>query len=471
MRKAKIVCTIGPSSSSKSVIRGLIKAGMNVARLNFSHGSHEDHQKAVEIIRETAKASGSPVAILQDLGGIKIRVGSLKGGSVMLKKGSTLKIVTEQIVGDEKTVSISYPHLLDDAAIGDRILLDDGLLQLEVLKKGKGYLMTRVIEGGLLKERKGVNLPGMDISVSSFTKKDKEDLSFGIEMGVDYIAMSFVRSSEDVKELKRWLRKKNANIPVIAKIEKPQAVEDIDAILDVSDGIMIARGDLGVELSTEKVPLLQKALIEKANRSVKLVITATQMLESMTDHSRPTRAEAADVANAVLDGTDGLMLSAETASGRHPVQVVKMMHRIIHYTEVNRDKTTFVRLVRPSVETTHGAVVESACRAAGKIHAKALIAFTQSGGTALLASKFRPSVPIIAYTLSEETLRKMNLYWGVTPRLMRPLQNTDEMVFEVEKALLKDKFAKNGDVIVIIASSPLSLRGKTNLMKIHRIGS
>lgn len=468
MRKAKIVCTIGPSSSSKSVIKSLIKAGMNVARLNFSHGSHENHKMAIETIREAAKANGSPVAILQDLGGIKIRVGSLKGGSVMLKKGSTLKIVTEQIEGDEKTVSISYPYLLDDATIGDRILLDDGLLQLEVLKKGKGYLMTSVIEGGLLKERKGVNLPGMDISASSFTKKDKKDLSFGVEMGVDYIAMSFVRSSEDVKELKKWLRKKNAKIPVIAKIEKPQAVEDIDAILEVSDGLMIARGDLGVELSTEKVPLLQKALIEKANKGVKLVITATQMLESMTDHSRPTRAEAADVANAVLDGTDGLMLSAETATGRHPVQVVKMMHRIIHYTEVNRDKTTFVRL---SVETTHRAVVESACRAAGKINAKALIAFTQSGGTALLASKFRPSVPIIAYTLREETLRKMNLYWGVTPRLMQPLQNTDDMVFEVEKALLNERFVKNGDLIVIIACSPLSLRGKTNLMKIHEIGS
>jgi pyruvate kinase len=466
MRKAKIVCTIGPSSSSKSVMKSLTMAGMNIARLNFSHGSHETHQKAFETIRETARICDSPVAILQDLGGIKIRVGPLKGGSLLLKKGAVLKIVTEQIEGDDDTISVSYPHLVNDAAIGDRILLDDGFLQLAVAKKGKDHLLTTVVEGGVLKERKGVNLPGMDISASSLTKKDKEDLSFGVKMGVDYIAMSFVRSSKDVKEIKRWLKRNNAEIPVIAKIEKPQAVENIESILDVSDGLMIARGDLGVELSAEKVPLLQKALIEKANRGVKLVITATQMLESMTDHSRPTRAEAADVANAVLDGTDGLMLSAETALGEHPVEAVKMMSRIIQYTEVNRDKTTFVT---PSVLTTHGAVVESACRAAEKVNAKALIAFTQSGSTALLASKFKPSVPIIAYTLREETLRKMSLFWGVTARLMRPLENTDEMVFEVEKALLKDGFAKNGDVIVIIASSPLSLRGKTNLMKIHRI--
>lgn len=487
MRKVKIVCTIGPASSSREGINQMIKAGMNVARLNFSHGTYKEHRKAVEYIRNGALKYNSPVAILQDLKGLKIRVGSVKNGAVMLMKDSTLTIVTKDIEGDNKQVSVLYPHLIKDVGIGNKILMDDGLLQLKVIGKEKGRLITKVIEGGVLREKKGVNLPGIKISGAVFTKKDQKDLEFGLKIGIDYIAMSFVRSKNDILKVKNWLKKHNADIPVIAKIEKPQALENIDEIIKVSDGLMIARGDLGVEVPPEEVPLIQKDLIEKCNRAMKPVITATQMLESMTAHMRPTRAEATDVANAVLDGTDALMLSAETSIGKYPVKALKMMDRIIRFTETHKFETlshhgytsqplaSASRLGRqadsPEAKKTFAqAIAEAACISAMDIKAKAIVAFSRTGFTALLVSKFRPQVPIVGFTVKEDVRRRMSLYWGVTPQIIKLPRSTDEMIFESEKALFKKGLLMKGDSIVIIATSPFALGGKTNIMKLHKVG-
>jgi pyruvate kinase len=464
-RKAKIVCTIGPSSSSEAAIGLLIRNGMNVARLNFSHGGHDDHRENIEWVRRMAKKYGRPVAILQDLQGVKIRVGLMEGGGVNLKKGAALLLMEGEGVGDRNRIFISYPWLLKDVKTGDRILLDDGLIQLSVVGKSKNALKARVIEGGILRDRKGVNLPGVKLSARSFTEKDKEDLLFGIGMEIDYIAISFVREANDIRKVKKWLRERGRNIPVIAKIEKPEALSNIEEILSEADGIMIARGDLGVEIPPEEVPLIQKNLIDKANRKGKVVITATQMLESMTEHIRPTRAETTDVANAVLDGTDALMLSAETASGKYPVDAVKMMDKIIRHTEYMKAASSYVR-----GNTFAEATADAACRAAEDIDARVLVGFTQSGFTARLLSKFRPTVSVIAYTPDERIQNRVCLYWGVTPKIMKLPATTDEMIAGVEKALLEEGIVRKGDSIVITSSSPLSTQGKTNFMKLHRVG-
>lgn len=467
MRRAKIVCTIGPASNSKNIIYRMIRAGMDVARLNFSHGTHAEHKRVVDIIRSGARKYNSPVAILQDLKGLRLRVGPIKGGSIMLKKGSTLTITTNNIAGDNKRVSISYPYLIRDTKIGDKILMDDGMLRLKVISKEKDRLITKVMEGGLLREKKGVNLPGIKISASTFTDKDMEDLTFGVKMGVDYVAVSFVRSKDDILKVKNWLKKYDSDIHVIAKIETPQALDNIDEIIEVSDGLMIARGDMGVELPPEEVPLIQKRLIAQCNKALKPVITATQMLESMTERARPTRAEAADVANAVLDGTDALMLSAETAIGKYPVEALKMMNRIISFTEINKHRGSSTDTVPKSFAQ---AIAEAACLSAMDIKAKAIVAFSRSGFTALLVSKFRPRVPIIGFTIREDVRRRMSLYWGITPQIMKFPDSTDEMISESENALLKRGIVKKGDPIVIIATSPFTLGGKTNIMKLHRVG-
>jgi len=465
-RKAKIVCTIGPASSDEKIISLLIKNGMNVARLNFSHGDHNTHGENIERVRRMAKKYGSPVAILQDLQGVKIRVGRIEGGAVELKKGETLLLIPGEGIGNQKQIYVSYPLLLRDAGKGDRILLDDGLIQLSVLGKAKSALRTKVIEGGILRDRKGVNLPGLKLSIKSFTEKDKEDLQFGIHMGIDYLAISFVRDANDILMVKNWLKKKTRYIPIIAKIEKPEALCNIEEILSEVDGIMIARGDLGVEIPPEEVPLIQKGLISTANRKGKIVITATQMLESMTEHLRPTRAETTDVANAVLDGTDALMLSAETASGKYPVDALKMMDRIISHTEYMKAAESLYTRGNIFAEAT----ADAACRAAEDINAKVLVAFTQSGFTAKLLSKFRPGVPIIACTPDEKIRDRVCLYWGVTPKIMKLPSTTDEMVAEVERLLVQERIVRKGDSIVITSSSPLSTQGKTNFMKLHRIG-
>jgi len=465
-RKAKIVCTIGPASLRRDVITLLIKGGMDVARLNFSHGDHETHTKAAELVREVSRKLGMPVAIMQDLQGIKIRVGRFESGAVELKRGKKLLLIPGEGIGNHDRIFISYPSLSKDLREGDRILLDDGLIQLSVVGKRKNTLKAKVVEGGILRDRKGVNLPGIRLSVSSLTEKDRRDLSLGLGIGADYIAISFVRDANDVKKVREWLKDKKDSIPLIAKIEKPDAIDNIEDILTHADGIMIARGDLGVEIPAEEVPLIQKLLIDKANKRGRLVITATQMLESMTQHMRPTRAETTDVANAVIDGTDALMLSAETATGKYPVESVRMMDRIIRHTEsIWEGESSYVR-----GNTFAEATADAACGAASDIRAKFVVAFTQSGFTARLLSKFRPKVPVIALTPDEETRNRVCLYWGITPMIMKLPATTDEMIDGIEKVLLEKRLVKKGDAVVITSSSPLTTQGKTNFMKLHRIG-
>ena len=473
MRKAKIVCTIGPITSSRKAIESLIMNGMDVARLNFSYGDHRFHETAIETIRSMSQKLGKHVAILQDLQGIKIRVGNLKNGKAHLIKGETLRIRTGDGTGDEKEIYIDYPWLIKDAKTGDIILLDDGLIRLQVTAKKKEILTATVLEGGTLRERKGVNLPHMKVSAPFFTDKDRADLEFGISMDVDYIALSFVRTVDDIMIVKNWLSKKAVSIPIIAKIEKGEAIENIDGILDAVDGIMVARGDLGVEMPLEEVPMFQKMLIERANEKQRLVITATQMLESMTIHSRPTRAETTDVANAVIDGTDALMLSAETSAGKYPFDAVKVMDRIITFTEESRKDGIINRRSLFSSGKVYGfpeAVAQGASRAAEEIGARCIVAFTRSGFTARLISKFRPQAPIIAFSPEKAVVRQMALYWGVLPHFSKHMKNTDEMINEVDRLLTRLKYAKKGDTVVIVASHPLSLTGKTNIMKLHVIG-
>jgi len=467
MRKAKIVCTLGPASSSRKVIYQMIKAGMNVARFNFSHGTHETHKKAITIVRSGARVYKTPVAVLQDLRGLKIRIGPVRDGAVSIVKGSSLSLTARTILGDNKKVQVQYPHLIKDVPVGSSVLIDDGLIQLKVKGKEKGTLITKVIEGGILKEKKGVNLPGIRISAQTFTKKDMEDLAFGIKLGVDYVALSFVCTKNDVLAVKGFLKRHKADIPVIAKIETRQALENIGDIIDVSDGLMIARGDLGVEVPTEEVPLIQKRLIDMCNSALKPVIIATQMLESMTEHMRPTRAEATDVANGVLDGADALMLSGETSAGKYPLEAVKMMDRIIGYTETHSINDHTKDVVSESFAQ---AVAEAACSTAKDIKAKTIVAFSRSGFTALLVSKFRPQVPIICFTGRKDSCRRMSLYWGVSPHVMKFPDNTDKMISESEKALLKYGIVKKGDAIAIIATSPFAQGGKSNIMKLHRVG-
>lgn len=469
-RRAKIVCTIGPASDTRAVIFSLIRNGMDVARLNFSHGDHESHGRCIDLIREGAERYRRPVAILQDLQGIKLRVGLVRGGSVLLRKGSEISVLPGPGTGDEDRIYISYPRIVRDARKGDKILIDDGLIQLEVVSKGRASLKTRVVEGGVLKDRKGVNLPFL-VSGRAFTAKDASDLAFGLRMGLDYVALSFVRSAADIRKVKLWLRKNKASIPLIAKIEKAEALVNMENILDEVEGIMIARGDLGVEIPPEEVPVLQKRLIGVANRKGRIVITATQMLESMTMRNRPTRAEAADVANAVIDGSDALMLSAETAAGKYPVESLKMMNRLIEYTENEYPAQPSSFQVRGlQQEDFSGAVADAACRAADDIGAKFIVAFTQSGFTARLVSKFRPKIPIIAFTSRKEIARRTSLYWGVTSRLVPPMSGTDEMIRAVERSLLREGLAVRGDRVVITASTPILGAGRTNLLKLHRIG-
>ncbi|MCX8109944.1 MAG: pyruvate kinase [Syntrophorhabdaceae bacterium] len=471
-RKAKIVCTLGPATSSERKIKALIESGMDVARLNFSHGDHESHRDILNKIRRISGRLKKNTAILQDLQGIKIRVGAVKDGGIHLKKGEIIKIKKGDEICDETTVYISYPWLIDDARPGNRILIDDGLMQLEVEEKKDDYLVTKVVEGGLLKDRKGVNLPHMNIRVPSFTEKDKADLDFGLVIGVDYVAMSFVRSASDVMVLKEYMANKGHSIPIIAKIEKKEAIDDIDNILNEVDGIMIARGDLGVEMPLEEVPLIQKMLIRKANEKMRIVITATQMLESMTQHSRPTRAEATDVANAVIDGTDALMLSAETSAGRYPVESVKVMDAIITYTEneMAGTLTGFSGEISYPIGDSGSielAVAHAASQAARDVGARLIAAFTRTGFTARLISKFRPSTPIIAFSPDVFVVRQMSIYHGVQAHYTRNLKNTDDMIKEVNRFLIKKGLARQGDRIILVAGHPATSSNRTNLMKVH----
>jgi pyruvate kinase len=465
-KRTKIIATIGPASSSATIIAKLIRAGMDAARLNFSHGDRRDHRNRIRLIRQEAASAGEQIAIIQDLQGPKLRVGVMKNDAVILKRGDDLTLTTRTVISTSERVSVTYPHLTKDLKVGDTVLLDDGRLELKAIKKTSNGLLCKIIRGGLLKSHKGVNLPGTHLSLPSLSHKDKEDLRFGIQQGVDYIALSFVRTANDVLQTRRFIRSLGANTPIIAKIEKPEAIQNLDAIIETADGVMVARGDLGVEMSPEQVPLLQKKIIEACNQAEKPVITATQMLESMIENPQPTRAEASDVANAILDGTDCVMLSGETAVGKHPVQAVEVMTRIA----VQAETSVSPRPPDANLSGPDESVAHAACRAAEEQRAQAIVTFTQSGSTALLVSKHRPRTCIIAPTPFEHIARKISLYWGVTPVILKTRKTTDDMITSVERIMLKKKLARSRDLIVITAGVPIGVAGSTNMLKMHRVG-
>jgi pyruvate kinase len=469
-RHSKIVCTIGPASCSPRIIDRLLSAGMDVARLNFSHGSHEDHARNIAHLRAAAINHKKPIAILADLQGPKIRTGVLAGGGpVLLRTGQEFVITTAKILGDSTRVNTTFTPLPHEVHRGDRILLSDGLIELRVSQVRGPNVICEVVNGGALGEHKGINLPGVDLRVPALTPKDKSDLAFALKHGADYIAVSFVRRPEDVVLAKQLIRRAKKETPVIAKLEKPEAIENLDAILRVADGVMVARGDLGVEMNPEKVPVVQKTIIARAREFRRPVITATQMLESMTENPRPTRAEASDVANAIFDGSDAVMLSAETASGKYPVEAVAMMAAIIEEAEASirefpRPSTTQERL---KVAET---VAELVCHASRELHMKLIAVFTHSGFTARLVSRYRPLVPIIAFSPVPETRRRMALIWGVFSRDIQDVRKIDGLAAIAEKRLIEERLVRKGDVIGIVAGTPMGIRGTTNFMKFHVIG-
>ncbi|HET6616436.1 MAG TPA: pyruvate kinase [Gemmatimonadota bacterium] len=471
--RTKIICTLGPSSESPDTIRDLMRAGMDCARLNFSHGDYEEYARVIRMIREISEETGLPVAILQDLQGPKIRIGRIDGGAVELAEGETVRIINNtESPGTRELLTTTYHELPHDVAPGDRVLLDDGRLVLEVEEiEGDDVVRSVVLEGGLLKERKGINLPGVMVSTPALTEKDREDIHFGCEHGVDFVALSFVRRGEDIDSLKDEIRAAGGEPQVIAKLEKPQAVENLDEILDRVAGVMIARGDLGVELPPERVPILQKEIIRRANQAKRIVIVATQMLESMTTSQRPTRAEVSDVANAIFDGVDAVMLSAETSTGNHPVEAVEMMERITAAAEVEMERSPWKPVYGVSRVTDFAdAVCDAATLVAAEVGAKYIVAFTQSGSTAQLLSKYRPPVPMIAFTPYLRVHNRLALSWGVTPMVMEIRVTIDELIADLEKRLISEGLVEEGEIVIVVCGAPLDVGGRTNLMKIHRVG-
>jgi pyruvate kinase len=470
MPRAKIVCTLGPASASPERIGELIDAGMNVARLNFSHGSHEDHAKMLQVVRSEAERRGKAVAVLLDLQGPKIRIGKFANGQIELRPGAELTITTDtSVIGDEKRVSTTYAQLPHDVKPGDPLLLDDGYLTLAVTEVHDKEVKTVVVTGGVLKNNKGINLPGVEVSAPALSDKDRTDIGFALRYGVDYVALSFVRRPEDVLEAKRLLTVDQVSIPVISKIEKPQALDRLSEIAEVSDGVMVARGDLGVELGPEKVPLWQKRIIEETNKRGKIVITATQMLESMITSARPTRAEASDVANAVLDGTDALMLSGETASGAHPVEAVRTMARIIDEIEKSAYYRANIEVPKIELANSANAIAQSAVSAAKAMKLKTIVVVSDSGGAARLVSEYRPEAQLVCLTTHEVTFRRLALFWGVTPVLIGPSATTEELVDRVEATLIERHIALPGESVVITMAVPIGSGMQTNVLKIHQI--
>lgn len=471
-RRTKIVCTLGPSSNTLEKIEQLYHAGMNVVRINFSHGSHEDHKKTIGYVREVAQKYQYSLPVLMDLQGPKIRVGNMKDGSQFLENGSLVKITSEDVEGSTELIPIDYPNLSQDAKEGNQILIDDGLLELKIVKKNQSDLTAKVVVGGELKSRKGVNLPDVDISMSSLTEKDIKDLEFGLDVGVDFVAMSFVRSARDVQDVISRIRAKKSNAAIIAKIEKPEAVNVIDEIIEEADGIMVARGDLGIEIPSEQVPLVQKKIIERCRTVGKPVITATQMLDSMINNPRATRAESSDVANAVVDGTDAVMLSGETAAGKYPVEAVKTMAKIIMSVEENAP-SIYYSLKYRKPDWKEKQVIESLAYScvtiADNVDAKAISTITHSGNTARRIAKFRPKVPVVAFTESQIVRRQLNLVWGVSSVRLDEIFDTDMSVKMMEDYLLENGLVTNGDRVIIATGIPLAKRGRTNMIKVSTI--
>ncbi len=470
MRRAKIVCTLGPATDTPERIGELIDAGMDVARLNFSHGSYDNHLKSLQAVRSEAARRNRAVACLLDLQGPKIRVGKFEDGQVELRAGDEFRITTDtSVTGNRHVVATSHANLTTDVHVGDPILLDDGYLSLAVTDVGDREIKTVVVCGGVLKDNKGINLPNVAVSAPALTEKDRQDLAFGVRIGVDYIALSFVRSPEDVLLARRLAHTGETQIPIIAKIEKPQAIEHLEEIVKVSDGIMVARGDLGVELGPEKVPLIQKRIIDATGRHGKLVITATQMLESMIHNTRPTRAEASDVANAVLDGTDALMLSGETAVGRHANEAVRTMGRIIQEIETSHDYRLNLEPPHIDLPVSANAVAHAAVIASKQMGIKTIVVLTDSGGAARLMSEYRPEAQIIALTSDDITYRRLALYWGVLPLNVSPAATTDELLERTEKVLDEHTLSESGQHVVITAGVPIGSGETTNMLKIHRM--
>jgi len=470
MRRAKIVATIGPASDSYETIQQLIQTGMNVARLNFSHGDHDSHAKTITRIRMASKELGKPVAIMQDLQGLKIRTGELENQEpVELTTGQRFVITTEPIKGNRERVSTSYGFLPRDVKSGNRILLSDGLIELRVMSTTDTEVQCEVISGGKLAETQGINLPQVRLSASSLTENDLKDLTFGMEHRVDYVALSYIQSAEDILRLRKEIAGRGHDTPIIAKLETPKAIDSLGSIMEACDAVMVARGDLGVELPPEKVPVIQKQVIARANQMGKAVITATQMLESMVSNPRPTRAEASDVANAVFDGTDAVMLSSETTKGRYPVASVAMMAKIIDEAESMGSRTRAGRLEKAENLSFPEAVCNAAFHASKSINARAIVVFTQTGSTARLISKFRPSADIFGVTPHAHVMNRMVLYWGVYPLQMSEITNVEQLIEKLENLLLKLKLVTAGDKLIILTGAPIVQKGSTTLMKLHEV--
>jgi len=468
MRRAKIVCTIGPAVESVEKIAELVDAGMNMARLNLSHGDYTEHQSRLDMVRAAAKKSNKPIAILVDLQGPKIRLARFADGPHELSRGDIFTITTDEVDGTKERVGTTYKGLPGDCKPGDYILIDDGKVTVQVSEVKGNDVVNKVIQPGIVSNNKGLNLPGVAVSVPAMSEKDISDLRWGLKAGADFIALSFVRNAADIKDVHKIMDEVGIRVPVIAKIEKPQAVDNLQEIVDAFDGIMVARGDLGVELPIEEVPMVQKRCVTLARESAKPVIVATQMLDSMISNSRPTRAEATDCANAVLDGADALMLSGETSVGDFPIEAVQTMARIIEHTEtVALDQ---IAPLKHSPATKGGAITKAATEVGATVGAKYLVAFTQSGDSARRMSRLRSPIPMLAMTPDTGTFNRMALSWGVEPMLTAFVNHTDEMVMQVDTLLIESKRVNIGDLVLIVAGSPPGIPGSINAMRVHKIG-
>ncbi len=474
-RRAKIVATIGPASQDETTLRSLLLAGMDVARLNFSHGTHEDHALVYNRLRTISDSLNQPVTVLQDLQGPKIRTGELENGQVELVAGQNLTLTTENVLGNQKIVPVDFPELLESVQPGSRILLDDGNLELKVLSVKGDRVETRVVLGGILKPHKGVNMPGAALNIPGFTEKDEADLEFGLKLGVDVVAVSFVRSASDIETVRSAIQRLSAerrHTPIIAKLERPEALDNLERIIEVADGVMVARGDLGVEMSAEYVPIAQKRIIESANLQSKVVITATQMLDSMIHNPRPTRAEASDVANAILDGTDAVMLSGETASGKYPIQSVETMNAIVCQAEANIEKWGHWRggVNQNAGEDDTYFMTQAARELAHDRNVAAIAVFTKSGRTALLMSKARPGVSIQAFTPDIDSYSRLNLYWGVVPHLVPHAETIEAMLKVVDASMIASTSIKPGQQVILICGFPVHAVRPTNMALLHTVG-
>jgi pyruvate kinase len=469
--KTKIVVTIGPATDTEDKIRDLINNGVDIFRINFSHGDEEQHKETISKIKKISNELNYPIAILQDLQGPKIRLGKLKNGKAMLKNGEEFILTTKNIVGDEHICSLGFPSIISDISPGQLIYINDGLIKLKVKKVTDEAIYTTVIEGGEISDHKGVNFPNTRLSIPAITEKDKKDLKFGLSHSIDLVALSFVKTPNDVLELRNLMEEYGRVVPIVSKIEKWEAVENIEKIVEVSDGIMVARGDLGVEIPIEEVPIVQKRIISTANKKGKPVITATQMLNSMIENPVPTRAEVTDVSNAIFDGTDAVMLSNETAVGKFPIESVKVMVNIIKNTEKSSIFKKFLKTKaeEPVEKNISDAIAISANKIAEVVNAKIIISATESGRTAILVSKHKPIVPVVALTPKETTLKYLTLKWGVIPFKVSPFKTVDEILQKAIQIAKEAKLAKKGDIVVITAGSHTGISGSTDLLKVATI--